>query len=403
MSLLVISFLFMVPVVESSFAEDVWFGITGFFSMLVTGMVSDPFEECDDGTLPGDCSAGNKPFYCDTVGVDQGDGIMLVTFELFERCDLCGCYDDDTCEGDGSCEPAPIVKPTCGDGVAEGLEECDGDDMGDYTSCSDYGYDSGSLTCGDGCQYNTSGCYNDQIVCSEVSCLENYGVCGGQETTDCNGDYFCGVNMFGECDIFGQPALCGNGEINDGEVCDGTNLTGYTCADQTGFASGTLACSDDCLSFDTNACVADPDDPIDPDEPEKSSKKTCGTVGGTCTDFCDEGYLAYDSALLDTTCDQAYIASVSLICCVPGDVQNSPEGEVDSEEEDIHSVPNSIKDSLKSPTEAGPGNFVPEESTGLQRLFSDAGHVMGGVWVIFALVVVIVGTTYFLHRKFHKN
>ena len=357
MSLLIIGLLFMVPVVESSFVDDVWFGITGFFSMLVTGNVAASTSCSDAGGICFDSGVCPDGYHSIAAGCLS----EVVPGEVTNSLPLSGF----------------LIKDITGKSVVEegGAVCCVLDDI----------------------------VVEPEVVCSELSCLENYDVCGGQETTDCNGDFMCGVNMFGECDILGQQALCGNGEINDGEVCDGTNLTGYTCADQTGFASGTLACSDDCLSFDTNACVADPDDPIDPDEPEKSSKKTCGTVGGTCTDFCDEGYLAYDSALLDTTCDQAYIASVSLICCVPGDVQNSPEGEVDSEEEDIHSVPNSIKDSLKSPTEAGPGNFVPEESTGLQRLFSDAGHVMGGVWVIFALVVVIVGTTYFLHRKFHKN
>lgn len=45
---------------------------------------------------------------------------------------------------------------------------------------------------------------------------------------------------------------CGNGTIDTGEDCDGTELGGATCADQ-GFEGGTLACSADC-TFDTSGC-----------------------------------------------------------------------------------------------------------------------------------------------------
>nr|MBA4405106.1 hypothetical protein [Nanoarchaeum sp.] len=48
--------------------------------------------------------------------------------------------------------------------------------------------------------------------------------------------------------------LCGNEVINLGEVCDGSNLNDQTCALQ-GFDSGTLSCNVNCLSFNTNNCV----------------------------------------------------------------------------------------------------------------------------------------------------
>jgi hypothetical protein len=373
MSLLIIGLLFMVPVVESSFVDDVWFGITGFFSMLVTGNVAASTSCSDAGGICFDSGVCPDGYHSIAAGCLS----EVVPGEVTNSLPLSGF----------------LIKDITGKSVVEegGAVCCVLDDI----------------------------VVEPEVVCSELSCLENYDVCGGQETTDCNGDFMCGVNMFGECDILGQQALCGNGEINDGEVCDGTNLTGYTCADQTGFASGTLACSDDCLSFDTNACVALSAEVVGGIEESPSaanniasSQKTCGTVGGTCTDFCDAGYLAYDSALLDITCDQAYDTSVTLLCCVSGDAQNALDGDSDIDSDgsddstgdgDKDSSSNSLKDSLKSPTETGPGSFVPEESTGIQRLFSDAGHVMGGVWVIFALVVVIVGTTYFLHKRFHKN
>lgn len=44
---------------------------------------------------------------------------------------------------------------------------------------------------------------------------------------------------------------CGNGRLDPGEQCDGTNLFGRTCKD-LGFVGGTLACKD-CL-FDNRGC-----------------------------------------------------------------------------------------------------------------------------------------------------
>ena len=47
-------------------------------------------------------------------------------------------------------------------------------------------------------------------------------------------------------------ATCGNGRIEPGESCDGTNLNGSTCV-SLGFAAGTLSCSSSC-QLDAHAC-----------------------------------------------------------------------------------------------------------------------------------------------------
>jgi len=46
---------------------------------------------------------------------------------------------------------------------------------------------------------------------------------------------------------------CGNGRLDPGEQCDGTDLFGRDCA-TLGFTGGTLACQPDCL-FDTRHCT----------------------------------------------------------------------------------------------------------------------------------------------------
>lgn len=53
------------------------------------------------------------------------------------------------------------------------------------------------------------------------------------------------------------PPVCGNNVKETGEICDGTDLAGQTCATQ-GFASGTLSCNATCSAFVTTACVGAP-------------------------------------------------------------------------------------------------------------------------------------------------
>ena len=53
-------------------------------------------------------------------------------------------------------------------------------------------------------------------------------------------------------DAAGSGMTCGDGQIQSGESCEGTNLNGSNCS-SLGFDSGTLACSASC-KFDTSGC-----------------------------------------------------------------------------------------------------------------------------------------------------
>ena len=57
---------------------------------------------------------------------------------------------------------------------------------------------------------------------------------------------------FNRAGISGTTDNCGNGVLDDGEVCDGDNLGGQTCVSR-GFTSGTLGCTTVC-TFDTSGC-----------------------------------------------------------------------------------------------------------------------------------------------------
>jgi hypothetical protein len=51
----------------------------------------------------------------------------------------------------------------------------------------------------------------------------------------------------------GETAVCGNGVVERGELCDRDNLRGWDCTDFN-FTGGTLACTMEC-TFDTSGCT----------------------------------------------------------------------------------------------------------------------------------------------------
>ena len=93
---------------------------------------------------------------------------------------------------------------TCGNGILEGGEECDGLDLGG-ASCSAVGCSSGAPTC-------SSSCTLDYSACSTCGACDFDGICEAGE--DCG-------NCASDC-ISGSGASCGNGicEIADGEDCE---------------------------------------------------------------------------------------------------------------------------------------------------------------------------------------
>lgn len=181
----------------------------------------DPTEQCDDGNNEdGDgCSADCK---IEGEGAICGNGI----WEAGEQCDDGNNVDGDgcsgTCEiefvcGNGVCEasqgetcfwcPADCC-PTCGDGVLDPGEECDGTNFGGVT-CEGLCYPGGTLTC-------TPQCTIDVSTCT------------------------------------GSLPVCGDGVADCGEECDGEDLAGLTCED-LGHLGGTLACSSGCTP-DVGSC-----------------------------------------------------------------------------------------------------------------------------------------------------
>ncbi|MBN2722523.1 MAG: hypothetical protein JXR95_00460 [Deltaproteobacteria bacterium] len=151
--------------------------------------------------------------------------------------------------------------PECGDGVAEGDEECDETDLRDM-DCTDEGFTSGTLSCNTDCTLNVESCSDEEDLCGNgvidgdevcdgaahgTATCEDYGYSNGYLVcnTDCTG-----FNL-GSC--ANVPGECGNGVVEWAEACDGE--ISDTCEDY-GFDGGTLSCNDDC-SVDFSACIGD--------------------------------------------------------------------------------------------------------------------------------------------------
>ncbi len=94
----------------------------------------------------------------------------------------------------------PIPEPTCGDGIVNEGEDCDGSDLAEQ-SCTGLGFDLGTLSCDASCKFSTGGCVK----------------------------------------------FCGNGTIDVGEQCDGA--LGPLGCDGWGYRS----CSDSC-QVESNTC-----------------------------------------------------------------------------------------------------------------------------------------------------
>jgi hypothetical protein len=89
-------------------------------------------------------------------------------------------------------------------------------------------------------------------------CKCGTAVTAGSDLWCCAEKDFVGPNRDSCVSVCAGPhPLCGNGKIDSGEDCDGTNLGGKTCKD-FGFTGGTLVCKSTDCTFDTSGCTGGP-------------------------------------------------------------------------------------------------------------------------------------------------
>ncbi|MBN2015604.1 DUF4215 domain-containing protein [Candidatus Dojkabacteria bacterium] len=148
--------------------------------------------------------------------------------------------------GDGT-DFQVAAAPSCGNGVIEGIEECDGGDLGGAT-CITEGYTGGNLICRPSCTFDTDGCWQ------------------------------CGNTII---------------EPGNGEQCDDGDLGGLDCTDFNDFDGGTLVCSGTCL-YDTSGCTKNPQCGNGLTEPGEQCDDGNTNNGDGCSSSCIiEGYGGY--------------------------------------------------------------------------------------------------------------
>jgi cysteine-rich repeat protein len=198
-------------------------------------------EACDDGIKNG--TVGDP---CDSQCqlVTCGNGIL----EQGEQCDGSAFEGNATCAslGDGGgtlkctgCKfDTSACTPVCGDNKIEDGEECDGSKLGSGT-CTSLGYDGGTLSCGSNCQYNVSACISQ---------------------------------------------VCPNGKAEGTEQCDGSDFRGLTCSSLgfDGDANSELLCGATTCLLDTSMCN-------DCKDGVKDDGETGSDCGGPCVATCSTG------------------------------------------------------------------------------------------------------------------
>jgi hypothetical protein len=172
--------------------------------------------------------------------------------------------DGDTGDGDpGDGDPGGDV---CGDGVVGPTESCDGSSLAGET-CMSQGFTGGTLGCAIDCNdFDVAGCTNNNSSCGN-GVIDMAELCDGPElngqTCDsigfAGGQLGCNPNCLSFNTSGCVESSCGNGVLEQGETCDGNSLNGESCVSQ-GFSGGILLCNGSCTGYNTAGCVIDDGD-----------------------------------------------------------------------------------------------------------------------------------------------
>lgn len=190
--------------------------------ILVTALPVPPPGYCDNITF---CSDYNET-YCNINACD--DDIAQNSVPPDVDCNApgtnCGCYWNASAPEPKCNARWDVTSPTCGDGIIEAGETCDGSNFGTMdssTGCTLFdSFTGGTLSC------NPPGSANE--------CQINTSLCTG-----------------------GVPGTCGDGVVNAGETCDGSDWGQIKgCGDFDSFLAnnGQLTCGSNCI-FNTSQCV----------------------------------------------------------------------------------------------------------------------------------------------------
>lgn len=202
--------------------------------------------------------------------------------------------------GSGGATTGGDAPGACGNGVRDGDEECDGQDVG-ASACVDLGFAGGALGCTQACTLDFSQCTqcgNGTIDADEECDGANLGgveTCDQVGLGDASEPVVCTANCTHD---YSMCSGCGDGIVTAPESCDGADLAGETCESQ-GFDRGVLACGSSC-TFDVSGCQQCGDgikDPIEECDDQDFGGLTCADYDATDGMPFESGSLACDASL----------------------------------------------------------------------------------------------------------
>ena len=297
-------------------------------------------EQCDLTNLNGKT--------CATAGLGFTGGTLL--------CSVGSCtFDISKCTG----YIPPPGTATCNNGLLESGEECDLQNVGGKR-CTDFpNFSGGTLGCSSNCTLDKRGCtVITAIPTAGQSCgngiVEGNEFCDGSAIAaylpkDCSilgnftGTLSCGKNCAHLDPIScttpsGEPYYrCGNGKLENNEECDGTNLNNARCNSFKGFSGGTLSCTSSC-TFDRSACVVfNPAGTVPSNTPSSDTKVTSpGTITQPpAVTIQEEQKLQAGLEQQPSLDDPTYTADVARYCATFGVTDSSQCSALVSNEIDI--------------------------------------------------------------------
>ncbi|MBQ9815980.1 MAG: hypothetical protein IJM59_00735 [Proteobacteria bacterium] len=179
-----------------------------------------------------------------------------------------------------ACVPAQSTDTPCGNGVLDPDEVCDAEKMKFGAACPTGMHlpENTRLSCNADCTLNTNACVPDEPAVSQESCgngiLDDGEICDGEKFSKdakcqkgshlpegarliCNAD--CSLNtdacVKDDEPIVEPPKTCGNDRLDEGEECDGSIISQTaSCPKGMHLPDGkSFACHENC-TLDTSAC-----------------------------------------------------------------------------------------------------------------------------------------------------
>ncbi len=234
------------------------------------GEACDPLIDSGDGACPTSCEDAPACF----TAVLTGDAATCTA-----RCEAgpvgCSATSDSCCSLGCDSESDPDCTNSCGNGVVEAGESCDGDCP---TSCDD-----------------SNACTTDTFTGSADKC--SFQCTNTSRTTCVGGDGCCPAGCTSATDN-DCSTTCGNGMVDAGEVCDGNCPT--ACNDNNACTKDTLTgaaatCSAQCSSSNITSCqggdgccpvgctaAVDSDCTCNPTTSCAAQGLTCGSIFNGC-------------------------------------------------------------------------------------------------------------------------